>query len=71
MKKRGLNMIDKEVYLGKNEKFKTRLVIHRMPDEEVSERIRKARANNKKKGRNDLTEEYLARAHLNLFIQTS
>lgn len=69
MKKRGLSMIDKEVFLGKKDKFRTRLVIHLMPDDEISERIRKARENNKKKGRNDqLTDEYLARAHLNLFI---
>ncbi len=68
MKRHGLMMIEKAVFLGKKEKFKTRLVIHLMPEKEVNERIRKARQNNKKKGRNELTEEYLTRAHLNLFI---
>lgn len=68
MKRHGLTMIEKDVFLGKKEKFKTRLVIHLMPEEEVNKRIRKARQNNKKKGRNELTEEYLSRAHLNLFI---
>ena len=39
-----------------------------MPETEVNERLRKARANNKRKGRGELTAEYVARAHLNLFI---
>lgn len=68
MKRHGLTIIEKDVFPGKKEKFKTRLVIHLMPEEEVNKRIRKARQNNKKKGRNELTEEYLVRAHLNLFI---
>lgn len=68
MEKRGLAMMEKEVYLGKQEKLKTRLVIHLMPADEVEKRIRKAKQNNKKKGRNAPTKEYIARAHLNLFI---
>ena len=68
MKRVGLSMMEKEVYLGKIEKLKTRLVIHLMPADEVEKRIRKAKQNNKKKGRNALTKEYIARAHLNLFI---
>jgi len=68
MEKRGLSMMEKEVYLGAKAKLKTRLVIHRLPAEEVEKRLRKAKQNNKKKGRNGLTREYIARAHLNLFI---
>lgn len=68
MGRMGITMMEKEVYLGKKEKLKTRLVIHLLPAREVEERIRKARRNAKKKGRNALTKEYLARAHLNLFI---
>jgi hypothetical protein len=68
MEKMGLTMMEKDVYLGKKEKLKARLVIHRLPSEEVEKRIRKAKRNNKKKGRNALTKEYIARAHLNLFI---
>lgn len=68
MEKRGLAMMEKEVYLGAKAKLKTRLVIHRLPAEEVEKRLRKAKQNNKKKGRNGLTKEYIARAHLNLFI---
>ena len=52
MEKRGLAMIKKEVYLGAKAKLKTRLVIHRLPAEEVEKRLRKAKQNNKKKGRN-------------------
>jgi hypothetical protein len=68
MEKRNLNMIEKEVHIGKKENLKTRLIIHRLPAMEVEKRIRKARSNNKKKGRNAPSQEYLARAHLNLFI---
>ena len=68
MKKRQTNFIEKEVYLGKEAAFKTRLIIHLMPEDVIKERIRKARLNNKKKGHNDLSKEYIARAHLNLFI---
>lgn len=68
MEKNDIPMMEKEVYLGKKEKLKTRLVIHRLPPDEVEKRIRTARQNNKKKNRNDLTKEYIARAHLNLFI---
>ncbi len=68
MKKRNLKFIEKDVYIGKDEKFNSRLIIHLMPDEQIKERIRKARQNNKKKGRDNLSKEYIARAHLNLFI---
>ena len=61
-------MMEKEVYLGTKAKLKARLVIHRLPAEEVAKRLRKAKRNNKKKGRKGLTKEYIARAHLNLFI---
>ncbi len=68
MKKRHVSLIEKEVTLGKEAKFKTRLIIHLMPEKQLTERIRKARLNSKKKGGNDLSKEYIARAHLNLFI---
>jgi hypothetical protein len=68
MKEHGLQTMEKEVYLGKKDRFKTRLVLHYLPEEVISRRIRKARASNKKHGRGELTKEYIARAHLNLFI---
>lgn len=68
MKKNKLDVIEKEVYLGHNERLKVRLIIHLLPDEVVAERLRKANKNNKKKGRNQLSKEYKARAALNLFV---
>lgn len=68
MEKQGLSRIEKTVYIGQKENFKTRLIIHRLPAIEVEKRIRKVKSSNKKKGRNAPSPEYLARAHLNLFI---
>jgi hypothetical protein len=68
MEQRGLDRMEMTVFIGKEEKLKTRLIIHRLPDDEVAKRLRKARDNNKKKGRKALSKEYVAKAHLNLFI---
>lgn len=68
MKKHGLDFLEKEIYLGKKEKMKTRLIMNFLPEEAVEKRLRKARQNNKKKSRKKLSKEYIARAHLNLFI---
>ncbi len=68
MKKHNINLLEKDVYLGKKVKLNTRLIIHLMPEAQIKERIRKARVNNKKKGKGELSKEYIARAHLNLFI---
>jgi len=69
MKKHGLNCLEKEAYLGKKEKFTTRLIICLLPEEEVAKRIRKAEFNNKKKkSKKPLSKEYKARAALNLFV---
>lgn len=68
MEQRGWDRMEMTVYIGKQETLKTRLIIYRLPEKEVAERLRKARANNKKKGRNALSKEYIARAYLNLFI---
>lgn len=68
MKKHNLESIEKDVYLGSKDKFKTRLVLHLLPPDVVSRRIRKARETSRNKGRGDLTKEYIARAHLNLFV---
>jgi hypothetical protein len=54
-------MMEKMVFLGKQDKFCTRLIIHLMPETEVNERIGKARDIAKKKGRGDLAAEYIAR----------
>ncbi len=71
MKRHGLNVLEKEVYLGCKEKMRTRLIINYLPQEVVEKRLRKARKNNKKKNRKGLSKEYIARSHLNLFITNS
>jgi len=65
--KYNLNCIEKEVYLGEKKEFKTRMIIERMPEKEVTERLRKAakEARNKKR---ELTKDYKSRAALNIFI---
>jgi hypothetical protein len=50
------NMVDLDIYIGK-EKLPCRLVIYRAPDFIVNERLRKANANAKKKGR-QLSEDH-------------
>lgn len=68
MKKYNLASMEKEVYYGSQEKLKTRLIWHLLPEAELAKRLRKANRNNKKKGRGNLSKAYKARAALNLFI---
>ncbi|MFZ2634701.1 MAG: IS4 family transposase [Desulfosalsimonadaceae bacterium] len=68
MRSHEISSIEKEVYLGAEEKLKTRMIIFLMPEEEYAKRIRKAEQNNKKKGRGQVGKEFKARAALNLFI---
>jgi len=68
MKRYNIERFEKEVYLGSKGKLKVRLILHLLPSEVVSKRLRKARENNKKKKRGELNKEFIARAHLNLFI---
>lgn len=60
--------MEKEVYYGSQEKLKTRLILHLLPEAELAKRLRKANQHNKKKGRGNLSKAYKARAALNLFI---
>jgi len=62
-----VNSLVEDVYIGKKEKLPVRLFIYLMPQQEYSERIRKAQKKAKENGRS-LTKEYKARAALNLFI---
>lgn len=68
MRKNGLDLLEKEIYLGTKELLPLRLAINLLPKEEVKIRTRKARKNNKKKGRGVLSKEYKSRIALNLFI---
>lgn len=67
MDKKNITRMEKEVFLGNDQKVFTRLIIERMPEDKVKERIRKARKEAKKKGRT-ISDEYISRAYLNLFI---
>lgn len=68
MKKNNISLIEKNIYLGLSKKVNCRLVIGTLPQNVVDERIRKARENNKKKGRGEPSEEYKSRCHFNLFV---
>ena len=67
MKTMGLSVMELEVYLGKKDKFKTRLIIGSIPTEAYQKRIMNAKRQAKKEGR-IITDEYRARQALNLFI---
>lgn len=66
MNKHQIQTIAKDIYLGST-KVPTRLVISNLPEEEKNKRLRKARYESWKKGRN-LSKEYKAKAGLNLFM---
>lgn len=69
IKKHKLALMEKEVYYGRNDKLKTRLILHLLPAEELATRLRKAKQNNLKKGGDgNLSNDYKSRAALNLFI---
>ncbi len=66
MKKAGLKLWDKEVYIGKD-KFPTRMVIELLPDNKYEERIRKINRKASKNSRN-VGKNTKARMALNVFI---
>jgi hypothetical protein len=68
MKAQNLSCIEKQVYLSLKYKLQVRLIIYVLPDEVVNERLRKTNQQNKKKGRDQCSKEYKARACFNLFI---
>ena len=67
MKKNGIGIMEKEVYLSKSKCVKTRLVIELLPEKEANERIRKAKKAAKKK-KMKLSKKFIDRSFLNLFI---
>lgn len=68
MKERHLHYIEKDVFVGSKHLLPVRLILQTVPEEEMARRIRKAKANNKKKGRGELTAEFKARTAFNLFM---
>jgi len=67
MKTNNLTRLDKEVYIGRDDKFPVRLVIELMPDEVLNTRMKKINKHNKKKGF-QTSKNYRDRARFNLFI---
>ncbi len=59
--------IEKQVYIGKKEKFKTRIIIECLPESEYEKRIVKAKRTASRRGRN-LSDEFKAQQGLNVFI---
>jgi hypothetical protein len=68
MNKQKLSMVEKMIFLGEKDRLQVRLIVHRLPDHVVAERIRRANSNNKKKKRGGLSKEAKARMAFNLFI---
>jgi hypothetical protein len=63
----GLDFVEKKAYIGANEKFPVRLIIEALPEDRKQERLRKAKKEAQKKGRN-IGKEFINRIGLNLFI---
>ncbi len=67
MRRKKIFRIEKEVYIGKNENFKTRMIIERLPEEEYQKRIVKAKKTASRKGQT-LSNKFKAQQGLNVFI---
>jgi hypothetical protein len=67
MKENKIERIEKEVYIGKDEKLPVRLVIEVMPDDVFNKRMEKINKYNRSKG-HQTSQDYRNRARLNLFI---
>ncbi len=67
MRRNSRSRIEKEVYIGKGDKFKTRMVIERLPDQEYEKRLVKAKRTESRKGWAH-SDAYKAQLGLNVFI---
>ncbi len=67
MKINGISIIEKVVFIGKKEIFKTRMIVELLPEKYYKERIRKAKKNAQKKGRT-LTHKYKIKQAMNIYI---
>jgi hypothetical protein len=70
MRKNDIKQYEEQVWLGKKKDLQVRLFLFLMPPSVYNERLRKANKNAKKKG-HQVSEEYKARAALNLFITSA
>jgi hypothetical protein len=67
MSQNGIARMEKNVFMGKDDKLSTRLVIELMPDQVYEQRVRKVKAHNHKKGYKTSTG-FLDRSRFNLFV---
>lgn len=67
MKENHIDKLEKEVYMGKDEKLPVRLIIELMPDEVFNTRMLNIHKYNKKKG-HKTSKNFSNRARFNLFI---
>ncbi len=70
MRANDIKQCEKQVWLGKKKDLQVRLFLFLMPEQVYNERMRKANRNARKKG-HQVSEEYKARAALNLFITST
>ena len=70
MRKNDIKQYEEQVWLGKKKDLQVRLFLFLMPQAVYNERLRKANKNARKKG-HQVSEEYKARAALNLFITSA
>ncbi len=70
MRENDIQKYEEQVWLGKKKDLQVRLFLFLMPQSVYNERLRKANVNAKKKG-HQVSEEYKARAALNLFITSA
>jgi len=67
MRKNKITCMEKEVYLGSKERFKTRMIIEVLPEDKYQERARKLKRKASKNSRN-IGKEAKARMALNIFV---
>lgn len=66
--KSNLESLDLEVYIGKKEKIKCRLIISAVPDDIKAERIRKAKQGGKRKKGYEISDEHKIKLGFNIYI---
>lgn len=68
IKKAGLNILEVEVYLGKQEKLKTRMILVPVPEQVTNQRVRKARQGGKRANGYQVSKEYKLKVRYNIYI---
>ena len=68
IKKAGVNLLEVEVYLGKREKLKTRMILAPVPEQVANQRVRKAQQAGKRAKGYQLSKQYKLKARYNIYI---